>query len=295
MADPDPKQIEATRARYPAELASASTYPDHRELLLQARLDAVEIATPHTQHAEQITDCLRKGLHVLCEKPLTTTVADAYRVVDALAAARKVGMVSYQRHYQSEFRHIRERIRSGEFGKVMVVQALLSQEWKRFTLGTWRQDPALSGGGQLLDSGSHMLDILLWTTGLAAESVSAQIDPRGTAVDIDSSLSIRFEGGAIGSICIAGDAPNWHEDLTIFCERGAFFMRGGRLSISHANGDRFAAEHLAGGSSPDRNFIDAILGRAEVESPFECGVRVIELTEAAWRSAEQSGAPVRVA
>ena len=60
-------------------------------------------------------------------------------------------------------------------------------------------------------------------------------------------------------------------------------------------GNKFTADHLAGGGSTDQNFIDAILGRAEVVAPFECGLRVIELTEAAWKSSEQGGAPVRVA
>lgn len=294
LVDPAKEMIALTLERYP-NLRGVPVFSSHQEAFGAGNLDAVAIATPHTQHKGQILDALAAGLHVLCEKPLVTTVADAHEVIAARDRAKKVGMVSYQRHFQPEYRFIRETLASGAVGRPMFVQALLGQEWKRATAGTWRQVLELSGGGQLNDSGSHMLDVLLWMTGLRAERVSAYIDNRGTPVDIDSSLSIRFSGGALGSISIAGDAPHWYEDITVWCENGAFYLRSGKLSWTDSKGNRMICDHLGGGSSPDVNFIDAILGRAEVEAPFECGLRVIELTEAAWRSAERSGDSVAVA
>lgn len=293
LVDPAQEMIDLTLERYP-QLAGVDVFDGHEKALAAGKIDAVAIATPHTQHKRQILDALSSGVHVLCEKPLVTTVADAHEVIAARDRSGKVGMVSYQRHFQPEYRFMRETIASGAVGKPTFVQALLGQEWKRATAGTWRQVLELSGGGQLNDSGSHMLDVLLWMTGLRAERVSAYIDNRGTPVDIDSSLSIQFDGGALGSISIAGDAPHWYEDITVWCERGAFYLRSGKLSWTDANGNRMTCDHLTGGSSPDVNFIDAILGRAEVEAPFECGLRVIELTEAAWRSAAKNGDSVAV-
>lgn len=293
LVDPDASQLDRTRQAYP-ELRETPSFPDYREAL-KVESDAVTIATPHTQHAQQIIDCLDSGRHVIVEKPMVTSVEDAHRVIAARDRSGKQAMISYQRHLQPEYRYIRDRIREGAFGKVRFVQALLSQEWKRFTKGTWRQDPALSGGGQLNDSGSHMLDVLLWMTDLRPETVVAFCENRDTAVDIDTAMSVRFVGGALASITIAGDAHCWHEDTTIWCERGSFFLRGGKLTMVDEAGNKFTADHLAGGGSTDQNFIDAILGRAEVVAPFECGLRVIELTEAAWKSSEQGGAPVRVA
>ncbi|MBX7132862.1 MAG: Gfo/Idh/MocA family oxidoreductase [Fimbriimonadaceae bacterium] len=294
LVDTSPEQLRLTLEAYP-QFQGVPTYADHVQMLASVQPDAVMIATPHTLHTQQILDAFEADCHVIVEKPMVTSVADAHRVIAARNACGKQAMVSYQRHLQPEFRYIRERIASGEFGEVRVVQALLSQEWKRFTIGSWRQDPALSGGGQLNDSGSHMLDILLWTTGLRAETVTAFCDNRETLVDIDTTMSVRFEGGALGSITIAGDAHNWHEDITIWCAKGTFFLRQGKLTIVDEPGNRFTVDHFAGGSHPDRNFIDAILGRDEVQSPFECGLRVMELTEAAWASSASGGAPVRVA
>lgn len=293
IADTDSEQIARTKAMDP-HFETVPSYHDYRDLLEKIHLDAVLIVTPHTLHRQQILDAFLSGCHVLCEKPLVTSVADAHDVIAAREKAQKLGMISYQRHLQGEFRFIREKIASGEAGAVLSCQALLSQEWKRFTVGTWRQDPALSGGGQLNDSGSHMLDVILWMTGLEAESVCAFTDNRGTEVDINSTVAVRFKNGAQGSFCIVGDAQHWYEDITVWCENATFFMRNGRLSWTDANLNRWTADSTVGMGSPDRNFLRAIRGEEEVQVPFECGLRVIELTEAAWRSAEQNGAAVRV-
>lgn len=293
IADPNPVQLEAAVRQYPA-LAGVPTFADYRQMLKEVALDAIEISTPHTQHHEQILAGFDAGLHVQCEKPLVCSVAHAHEVIRRRDETGKVGLLAYQRHYQPEFRYIREKIAGGEFGKVTFVSALQCQGWKRGTAGSWRQDPALSGGGQLNDSGSHLLDIILWVTGLGVEKVAAFVDNCGTPVDINSALNVVFRGGAQANISVVGDAPAWHEDVTIWCERGMFLMRNGRLTIVDGAGNRYTFEHMPGGSNPDRNFVDAILGRAEVQAPFECGLRVIELTESAWKSGASGGELLRV-
>lgn len=294
LADTSEEQIALMRSAH-AATAQLPSYSDYKEMVAKGGLDAVMIATPHTQHVDQILYCLEHGLHTLCEKPMVTTVTDAHKVIAARDKAGKQAMVSYQRHFQAEFRYIREKILSGEAGDVTYIAALQCQGWKKGTAGSWRQDLGLSGGGQLNDSGSHLIDIMLWSTGLQAASVSANIDNRGTAVDIDSALSIKFRNGALGTITVVGDAPKWHEDITIWCTRMMFAIRQDQgLTITYADGSRFKAENLIGGTTADQNFVDAILGRGKIESPFECGLEVIRLTEAAWKSGENGGNTVSV-
>lgn len=292
MADINPDQMAASKRQHPA-LASVPEFDDYHKMLDAVDLDAVEISTPHTTHHDQVVTSLGHGLHVLCEKPLVCSVADAHDAIAKLEQSGKVGILSYQRHFQGEFRIIRDILARGDMGEVQFVNALQSQNWKRGVAGTWRHDPALSGGGQLNDSGSHLLDIILWITGLSVEKVSAFIDNRGIPVDINSAISVVFKGGAQGNISVIGDGADWHEDVSIWCEHGMLLMRNGRLQIVD-RGNRSVYESVPPGISPDRNFADAILGRAQVESPFTCGLRVIELTEAAWRSAAAGGAVVTV-
>lgn len=294
LCDPSDDQIAMTKERHPS-LADIPTFNDHKAVLDDVKPDAVMIATPHTQHVGQILDSLAAGAHTLCEKPLVTSVEDAYKVIAARDAAGKVGMVSYQRHFQAEFRFIKDKISSGEAGKVHYIAALQSQEWLRAVKGTWRQVHALSGGGQLNDSGSHLIDILLWTTGMQPASVAAFVDNFGTEVDINSAVSVNFKSGAMATITVVGDGMSWHEDISIFCENMAFFIRQGqKMQIVDRKQNRMIAENITGGLTPDKHFIDACLGRVECESPFECGLEVIRLTEAAWASAANGGSAVAV-
>jgi len=268
------------------EVRDLPVYKDYREMLDKVGLDAVEIATPHTCHFEQATDAVNRGLHALIEKPMVCSVGHAKKLIENAKAKDRVIVISYQRHYQPQFRYMRQTVQDGKIGKVSYVSALQCQGWKRGTAGSWRQVPELSGGGQLNDSGSHLIDIILWTTGLAVDEVFGYIDNLSTPVDINSALSMKFKNGAQGTVSVVGDAPCWYEDFTIWGEEGVLFYRNGQLQQCNANGEMAEPENMPEGSDPDRNLIDAILGRDVVWAPPVCGLRVIELTEAAWKSAK---------
>ncbi len=293
LVDPEEKQIELTKEKHP-DLADVVTFNDHAEMLDKVKPDAVMIATPHTQHVTQILDSLAAGANVCCEKPLVTTVADAHRIIKARDESGKVGMVSYQRHFQAEYRFIKSQIESGKVGPVQFITAMQGQSWLRGTKGTWRQLHSLSGGGQLNDSGSHLIDIILWSTGVSAESVSAYGDNFGTEVDINSALAMKCKNGALATFSVVGNGIGWHEDVTVFCEEMVFYVREGKVTTVDRDNNKVLHEDLGGGSTPDQNFIDAITGKATCESPFECGLEVIRLTEAAWESMEKGGVPSAV-
>jgi predicted dehydrogenase len=291
FADPSTEAIERMHAAYP-ETIGLPVFTDYHEMLESVEMDAVEINTPHTQHYQQAMDVLAAGKHLLIEKPMVCSVPHARDLIRA--RGNKVLMVSYQRHLQGPYIYIREQIRKGAIGEVQYVAALQSQGWLRGVRGTWRQQKALSGGGQINDSGSHLIDILLWTTGLTAESVFAYMRNYDTEVDIDSALSLRFTNGAQGTISIVGDSPMWWEEFSVWGSKGAVLYRNGKILQRTQETEMVEVGELPPSSTPDRNFVDAILGRDEVRAPAECGLRVIELTEAAWKSAEL-GLPVRVA
>ncbi len=298
LADPS----EASFARLFERVPQAEQLPrfaDHKEMLANVEMDATEISTPHTLHFEQIMDSLGKGLHVLTEKPMVCTVDHARQVMDRADEVDRILMVSYQRHFAPTFRFIRNQIRAGELGEVQFIQAMQDQHWYENQQGKWRQVHALSGGGQLNDSGSHLLDIVLWMVDQEPERVSAFMENLDTEVDVNSALSIRFVNGALANFSIVGTGPGpgmW-EDITIWGSKGAIYSRNGKVTCKY--GGKAPVEVDADGLpsrfvSPDQNFVDAILGRDEVQVPPVCGLRVIQLTEAAWESAAKGGRPVRV-
>lgn len=269
-------------------------YDDYRKMLSKENLDAVVVQSPHTVHTEQTIAALEKGLHVLSEKPMTCSIADARKVIKKAEKSGKVLMISYQRHFDPQFRYMRDVIAKGALGKVEYVQAIQCQEWLRAVAGTWRHEKALSGGGQINDSGSHLVDIIMWVTGLKIREVYARMDNFGTEVDINSALTLTFENGAMGNMSIIGNAPSWYEDHSIVGSKGALYLRQG-LGLIHldAVGKPIEVKLKKYTKNPDSNFVDCILGKDEPQTPPECGLRTIEVTEAAWRSAE-CGKPVRV-
>jgi predicted dehydrogenase len=294
LMDTDLKAIERLKGKQ-TQLKDVPEYTDWEKMLREVPLDAVEIGSVHTVHYEQICACLEQGLHVQCEKPLTCTSAHARDVCARAKKAKKVLAISYQRHYQGNYRFLKSAVDSGKLGKVQYVAAFQAQEWLKAVAGTWRQKKALSGGGQINDSGSHLLDMLMWTTGLHAEEVSAQMENFGTEVDINSAIRVRFTNGALGTVSIIGNAPAWHEDFTIFGSEGAVYNRNGKIMFQEGRKKPvFEMTSSPDWMDPDKNFIGAILGECENGCPPEVGLRVIELTEAAWRSAAKNGAPVKV-
>ncbi len=198
LADPQSQNTARLQSAFPV-LADVPSFGTLDELLAGPDLDAVLIQTPHVWHVEQATACLRAGKHVLLEKPMAISVAEAHKLLHAIDESGRLLSLSYQRHFQPQFRYIKEAIDGGRLGKLTFVASQLSQDWLRGTTGSWRQDPAISGGGQLLDSGSHIVDIIMWCTGLRAQTVYGALDNRGSAVDIDSRGHHQFRWRCTGN------------------------------------------------------------------------------------------------
>ena len=193
------------------------------------------------------------------------------------------------------FRLVKQLIAEGRVGEVKFIQAFLAQNWVDLSRGTWRQDPKLSCGGQLIDSGSHILDFILWATGLTPEEVYAYSDNLGAPVDVNTAIAVKFKEGAEGCISIIGDSPDSFMENYIFLgDKGMIVMdeRGLRL-IERGKPYVLEASRYPRTKSPDQGFIDTILGRCENPSPPICGLRVAQLTDAIYKAASE-GRPVKL-
>jgi predicted dehydrogenase len=295
LADPAAERRAVTKKNYPAA-AGAAEHDDHRAMLKAGGLDAVYISSPHTLHYPQIMDALAAGLHVLVDKPMVCRVQHAKNVVKKARETGLVVLVSYQRHYQGPFIYMRDQVRTGVIGKLQFITAFQSQNWLKGTRGTWRQKMDLSGGGQLNDSGSHLVDILMWIAGEPVAEVSAFSDRLGSEVDINTAIKMRFRGGALGAVSVVGDAPRWHEEMMLVGSVGQILYRNGALThISGAAGPAMEVTFPDGGANPVANFAQCIRDpKAVNHAPAECGLRTIELTEAAWKSSADGGRVVKV-
>jgi len=180
LVDPVTATLQALQERHPA-LATTTAFTDHTEMLAAVEPEAVVISSPHAFHHPQIIASLQAGAHVLVEKPMVNTAAEAREVIATRDDTGKMVMVSYQRRFGHSEQQMNQVIKSGGIGAVEFVTAQLYQSWYTHNLShiqqdrqPWRVRQHLSGGGQLNDSGSHLLDIVLHLVGLPAKRVTAQ-------------------------------------------------------------------------------------------------------------------------
>ena len=277
------------------ELAGAPSppaYDDAATMYREAALDAVVISTPHTAHFTHGRQALAAGCHVFMEKPMVTATAQARELERLVGESGRILVVGYNTPSTPAFRYLREVVRSGRLGKLELVDGFLSQNWRRATTGTWRQDPALSGGGQAYDSGSHLLNSVVWTVESSPRQVFAFMDYQNTPVDINSVLVVRFANGVMASITVSGNCAAGGASLS-------FIFDGGRIDIDGWTGawirvldgnDEIEPELPGGAESPIGNFIDAVLGRAEPVTSPRNGVVYSELMDAVYAS-HRSGKP----
>ena len=266
-------------------------------MLVETAPDAVLISTPHTLHFEQGMKALEAGCHVLMEKPMVTDADDAYTLAAKVEETGKVLVIGYNTSSTANFYYLREQIRNQSLGKLELIIGYLSQNWKRATAGAWRQNPALSGGGQAYDSGAHLLNSLCWSVENNVAEVFAFIDNHGTQVDINSSINVHFENGVFASIVVSGNCPSDSSHMTYIFDGGRIDIDGwGGGWIKVFEGSKqienppITEEMNAGG--PDKNFIDTIMGRAEPRTTPLNGIIQSELMDAIYESG-RTGKPAK--
>jgi predicted dehydrogenase len=296
IADPADDAIEAA-LQLESMPGDVHTFADYQDMLNDIELDAVEISTPHTLHYEQIMAALDRDLNILCEKPMVCTTQEAEDVIARLDGMDVVFGIAYQRHTQAPYRYCREQIQSGAVGACNFISSVQSQNWYRKQVGngTWRSKMQWSGGGQLNDSGSHLLDIILWIVDQKPVEAFAYQENLEAEVDILSAISVKFDGDALCNMSIVGHAVNFYEQITFFCEEATLGIHGDEVwRWEDEQMEVISGDELGRTWGRDLNFIRAMRGEEEIQAPAECGLEVIRLSEAIWESSD-SARPVIVA
>ncbi len=265
------------------------------ELWQAADVDGVILCTPTAEHFPQATAALARGWHVLCEKPLAQTREQIVALIEQAHTACACGLtftLGYQRRHAALYRTLRREVRSGRWGKVRAIASHNVEDWESTITRTWRDDPAQNPGGFITDAGSHKLDMLFYTTGLAPREVYARTQRGRSHVEIVASVSALFEGDVTATIDFIGHAQYLGEDLQIHCERADLLLRHGSLWI----GERGTLRPLLVDepeSTPVAAWLDTILKGAEERSPPEAALPVYDFTQAILSSG-RTGMPVGV-
>jgi predicted dehydrogenase len=297
VAEPDA----ARRAAAARLLPEARVYDDALALLADGRVDVVDIAAPPALHAPLIIRAARAGCHVLCEKPLTTTLADYRAVADAARAAGVTLCTVHNWKHSDQYLELARVIAAGGIGRPTHLRLEIIRAGRAISVGSeWRGDAALAGGGILVDHGWHALYLLLGLADQSPQRLRSTIERRRyTGADVEDTATCEIEFPDLrGEIFLtwAGDArqTRWRVDGTaghveLVDDRGEMVRDGARREL------RFARSLSVGSHHPD--WFAAVIDdlAAEIADPARRGrnlaeaERCVTLMALAYESAAQGG------
>lgn len=247
LVDPSPEQVALARHDAP----EAAVLPS-LEALLESDVDGVVIATPSGLHAEQARLALASGKPVFCQKPLGRTAAEAATVVAAARDVDRLLAVDLSYRYTAAMRRVGEGVQDGEIGRPYAADLVFHNAYGPDN--PWCRNPALAGGGCLMDLGIHLADLCLWTLGFPRASVSSarvlargeRIAPRRREVEDYAVASFEAAGVVVRLAC------SWWLPAGRDAEIGVtFYGTGGALAFRNVGGSfyDFVAEQYEGRTS----------------------------------------------
>lgn len=308
----------AVRDRFGFGLAT-----DRVDELLDAGLDAVVISTPHDLHFDVASAALDRGLHVLCEKPMTLRGDQAWELVERRERAGTHLLVPYGWNYKPFTVAAKQLLDAGEVGQIQYALCHMAsptrglfggdpthmlERWDSATAtapqaSTWSAPE--HGGGYAHGQVTHSSALFFWLTGLRAATVAGRVANAGSAVDLFDAAVVRFDSGALGTLSGAAtlaDGDRYQVDIRIFGSEGVLMLdvERERVTLSRYDGRRHEVAIAPGEGEyeclvPPARFIDLITGAStENNSTVEVAARSVELIEALLASSAADGKEVRV-
>ncbi|WP_299350829.1 Gfo/Idh/MocA family oxidoreductase [uncultured Shimia sp.] len=210
-------------------LATDRTYDNFkdmaiREARLKSGIEAVAIVTPNHVHFPAAREFLKRGIHVICDKPMTSSLADARKMAKEVEKSDALFVLTHNYTGYPLIRQARQMVADGVLGEMRVVQVEYAQDWLTEAQpddnkqAAWRTDPERSGvGGATGDIGTHAYNLACFVTGLTADALSADLQSfvPGRQVDDNAHVMLRFQGGARGMLWCSQVAPGNENGLAL--------------------------------------------------------------------------------
>jgi len=248
--------IKEERAKARASEYNCAYYLNYREMIDQADLDVVHICTPHYLHAPMAVYAANKGVHVLTEKPMSISLADACEMIGAAEKNGVVLGVIFQNRYNPGSKLVKEMLVSGQLGRI--ISSKLSVTWKRtdeyYSKSDWKGTWDKEGGGVIIDQAIHTLDLARWLVDSEIEFVDASISNRThSLIEVEDAAEgvIKYKNGVLTCFYAVNyygyDAP---VEIELHCERGMAKISADTGTVILNDGREFKA-------APDpKEFID---------------------------------------
>ena len=196
-----------------------------REARLKNGIEAVSIVTPNHMHYPAAVEFLKRGIHVICDKPLTSNLADAKKLLKVAQSSDALFILTHNYSGYPMVRQAREMVARGDLGEIRLVQMEYPQDWLSEPIeqtgqkqAAWRTDPARSGvGGSTGDIGTHAYQLGCFISGLELDELAADVHTfvPGRQLDDNAHVMLRFKGGAKGMLWCSQVAPGNENGLKV--------------------------------------------------------------------------------
>jgi predicted dehydrogenase len=288
-------KAERIAAEYQIPSSSIYSYETFDQIAHNPAVDAVYVALPNSMHAEYTIRAAKAGKHVLCEKPMATSVADSEAMIVACKAENVKLMIAYRCHYEPTNLRAVQLIRQGALGQVQAIESAFGFNIGK---GEWRLNKKLAGGGPLYDVGIYSLNACRYLTGEEPEHISAYAsvidhDGRFDQVEENVSWTMRFPSGIVAS-CSTTYGANMSGYFRVYGAKGwmqvdqAFVYEGEHLRAEFA-GTKLDEPNPARDPShfqaEAEHFSNCIQNGLEPKSPGEEGLRDMRYIAEIYRSA----------
>ena len=300
----DPAKAARLSAQYKVPSASVYSYDTYDRIINDSSIEVVYIVLPNSMHAEYTIRALKAGKHVLCEKPMATSIADCEAMIAAAKQANRKLMIAYRCHYEPNSLAAMRRVRSGAMGKSRVVITDMSRQARlEDPSDAWRLDQTMSGGGALADMGVYgvnaaryllneePVDVRAWAT-------TDRNDPRFKTVEDLIAWQFRFPSGALanGSTSFSTNGGMWFQVIgeqgRLVADPGCLY-NGNRLTFGAPTAPTVPIVEIDQFAREMDWMADVVRGRAPMVAPGEEGLQDMRLMAAILESVKRGGATVR--
>jgi len=283
--------IIADKAEKMAQEFGGQAYTDINEMLSQLKPDAVSVCTPPVYHAEHATLALERGIPVLCEKPFTTDGPSARALAQRARELQVLLMPAHCHRFHGPAQQLKELIATGKMGRLLHFQNRFAFRWEGFQ-NTWFARKSVAGGGMLLDTTVHSIDLFRYLVGEVAWVSALVSQTVATEVEDSAAILLRSSDGAMGEIACSWVSPPGEATVRLYGTEGTgiidygvdqgalrYWTRdtNGWISLPYSGPDRFANEVA--------HFLECVRTGAEPRVTAEDGARAIEIIDAAYRAA----------
>jgi UDP-N-acetylglucosamine 3-dehydrogenase len=276
-----------------AEMFGTTYYQDHRKML-ENGLDAVIVCSENANHKRHVVDAANAGVHVLCEKPLSTNVEDANEMIQVCREQGVILQTAFPVRFNSPVARAKQMVDEGKIGEIIAIKGTN----RGTNPGGWFVEKDKSGGGAVIDHTVHVLDIMRWLSGAEATQVYAEIGFQTFSdypIDDCGLLTIQFDNGMFGTLDCSWSRneafPTWGDvTLEIIGTKGNLFVDAFAQKIDVYSNDSGVKWHYWGDNMDARliaDFVQTVNERRAPSITGEDGMRAVEVAVAAYRSAER--------